>query len=153
MMVKVRRLKVEHGGIDLVVYLQLMRSRDSFKRSEQETSEIARLLKRLAMELSVPVIALSQINRAVEEREDKRPTLADLLEVGSMEQTADVIMFLYRDEVYNRSDTSNEGKAELKVTKQRKGHSDTVLLTFLSNCGRFVPYSQIEHRQASGDFC
>lgn len=153
MRAKARRLKIEHGGIGLVVvdYLQLMRGRGSFERREQEISEISRSLKGLAKELRVPVIALSQLNRALEQREKKRPTLADLRESGAIEQDADVIIFLYRDEVYVKNSTSNKGKAEIIVAKQRNGPTDTILLTFLSNCTRFVPYSQIEYRPDSGD--
>ncbi|MGO9613891.1 MAG: DnaB-like helicase C-terminal domain-containing protein [Dissulfurispiraceae bacterium] len=143
MMAKAKRFKAEKGGLGLVIvdYLQLMRSGDSFKRREQEISEISQSLKRIAMELSVPVITLSQINKAVEERVNKRPTLLDLRQAGSTEKVADVIIFLYRDEYYNRSDTSNKGKTEVIVAKQKSGLTDNLLLTFLSQCGRFIPYS------------
>jgi replicative DNA helicase len=152
MRAKARRLKMEHhGGLGLVVvdYLQLMRGRGSFERREQEISEISRSLKGLAKELKVPVIALSQLNRAVEARTDKRPSLADLRESGAIEQDADVIIFLYRDEVYHRDNPSNKGKAEVIVAKQRNGPTDTVFLTFRSNCTRFVPYTEREYHEES----
>lgn len=144
---KARRLKMEHRGLSLVVvdYLQLMRSRGSFERREQEISEISRSLKALAKELKVPVIALSQLNRAVEQRGDRKPTLADLRESGAIEQDADVIIFLYRDEVYNKNNPSNKGKAEIIVAKQRNGPTGTVALTFLSDKTRFVDFSNVSY--------
>jgi replicative DNA helicase len=152
MRAKARRLKTEHhGGLGLVVvdYLQLMRGRGNFERREQEISEISRSLKGLAKELKVPVIALSQLNRGVEQRQDKRPSLADLRESGAIEQDADVIIFLYRDEVYNKENPSNKGKAEVIIAKQRNGPTSTVELTFLSNSTRFVPYTRTEYHEES----
>jgi len=152
MRAKARRLKMEHhGGLGLVVvdYLQLMRGRGNFERREQEISEISRSLKGLAKELKVPVIALSQLNRGVEARNDKRPSLADLRESGAIEQDADVIIFLYRDEVYNRNNPSNKGEAEVIVAKQRNGPTDTVKLTFLSSSTRFVPHTRTEYHDES----
>ncbi len=143
MRAKARRLKLEKGGLSLIIvdYLQLMKGRGSFERREQEISDISRSLKALAKELEVPVIALSQLNRAVEQRHDKRPTLADLRESGAIEQDADVILFLYRDEVYNKNNPESRGKAEVIIAKQRNGPTDTVNLTFLSSCTRFVDYA------------
>ncbi|HTZ16816.1 MAG TPA: replicative DNA helicase [Dissulfurispiraceae bacterium] len=136
---KARRLKMEHGGIGLVVvdYLQLMRSRGNFERREQEISEISRSLKALAKELRVPVIALSQLNRSVESRHEKVPTLADLRESGAIEQDADVIIFLYRDEVYNKNSPNNRGTADIHVAKQRNGPTGIVKLQFAASCTKF----------------
>jgi replicative DNA helicase len=152
MRAKARRLKMEHhGGLGLVVvdYLQLMRGRGSFERREQEISEISRSLKGLAKELKVPVIALSQLNRGVESRTDKRPSLADLRESGAIEQDADVIIFLYRDEVYHKDTPQNKGQAEVIIAKQRNGPTSTIHLTFLSSCTRFVPHAKMEYREES----
>lgn len=138
---------MEHGGLSLVVvdYLQLMKGRGSFERREQEISEISRSLKALAKELRVPVIALSQLNRGVEQRHDRRPTLADLRESGAIEQDADVIIFLYRDEFYNKNNPSNKGKAEVIIAKQRHGPTDTINLTFLADCTRFVDFTNVSY--------
>jgi len=139
MRAKARRLKMEHGlSLVIVDYLQLMRGRGSFERREQEISDISRSLKALAKEIDVPVIALSQLNRAVEMRNDKRPNLADLRESGAIEQDADVILFLYRDEVYDRDNAEKKGKAEVVVAKQRNGPTGKVDLTFLDYCTRFT---------------
>jgi replicative DNA helicase len=152
MRAKARRLKNEHHGLSLVVvdYLQLMRSRGGFERREQEISEISRSLKGLAKDLKVPVIALSQLNRGVELRKPPIPNLADLRESGAIEQDADVIIFLYREEFYNR-ETPNKGKAEVIVAKQRNGPTKTIGLTFLSSCTKFVPYSTMEYQEESGE--
>jgi len=140
MRAKARRLKMEHGGVSLIVvdYMQLMQGRGSFERREQEISEISRSLKGLAKELDVPVIALSQLNRGVEMRNDKRPSLADLRESGAIEQDADVILFLYRDEVYNRHDESQRGRAEVIISKQRNGPTGTIKMSFLNHCTKFT---------------
>ncbi len=154
MRAKARRLKAEHGlSLVVVDYLQLMRGRGNAERREQEISEISRSLKALAKELRVPVIALSQLNRGVETRSgEKRPTLADLRESGAIEQDADVILFLYRDEVYNKDRQDNKGKAEIIVSKQRNGPTGSVFLTFLSNCTRFTEYTDREYREVEDSF-
>ncbi len=139
MKAKARRLKAE-GGLGLIIldYLQLMRGRDQNMPREQEISDISRSLKSLAKELDVPVVALSQLNRQVESRSDRRPHLADLRESGAIEQDADVIMFIYRDEVYNKSEDNPErGFAEIDVGKQRNGPTGTIKLTFLKEYTRF----------------
>ena len=153
MRAKARRLKAEHGlSMIIVDYLQLMRGRGNAERREQEISEISRSLKGLAKELRVPVIALSQLNRGVETRGgSKKPTLADLRESGAIEQDADVIIFLYRDEVYNKEMQENKNKAEIIVAKQRNGPTDTVPLTFLAHCTRFTDYTDREYRDIEED--
>ena len=140
MKAKSRRLKADKGlGLIVVDYIQLMRGSGGFRDSrEQEISEISRSLKALAKELSLPVIALSQLNRQVESRTNRRPQMADLRESGAIEQDADVIAFIYRDEVYNKSDDNpDKGVAEIIVAKQRNGPTDTVKLTFLEKFTRF----------------
>lgn len=141
MRAKSRRLKLEHGlGLVIVDYLQLMRGRSGAERREQEISEISRSLKSLARELSVPVIALSQLNRAVESRKPPIPTLADLRESGAIEQDADLILFLYREEVYNKE--AEKGKAELHIAKQRNGPAGVKIdLSFMNSSTRFLSYS------------
>jgi len=139
MKAKARRLKADTGlGLVIIDYLQLMRS-GGFKDSrEQEISEISRSLKALAKELSVPVIALSQLNRKVEDRTNKRPQMADLRESGAIEQDADLIAFIYRDEVYNRSeDNPEKGIAEIIIGKQRNGPTGIVKLAFLEKYTSF----------------
>lgn len=140
---KARRLKMEHGlGLVVVDYLQLVRGRSGVERREQEISEISRSLKGLAKELDIPVIALSQLNRLVEQRRPPIPTLADLRESGAIEQDADVILFLYRDEVYNRDNIESRGKAEVHIAKQRNGPAGVkVDLAFFSDITRFQDIS------------
>ena len=136
---KARRLKSEHN-INLIIidYLQLMKGKDGNERREQEISEISRSLKALAKELNIPVVALSQLNRKVEDRENKRPRLADLRESGAIEQDADLIAFLYRDEVYNqREDNPNRGIAEIIIGKHRNGPVGKVKLAFLEKFTSF----------------
>lgn len=134
---KARRLKMEYGlSLVIVDYLQLMRGKGSFERREQEISDISRSLKALAKELSVPVLAVSQLNRSVEQRRPPKPILADLRESGAIEQDADVILFLYRDEVYNRE--AKKGHSEVIIAKQRNGPTGTVDLAFMASCTRFL---------------
>ncbi len=146
MRAKSRRLKAEHNlGLVVVDYLQLMRGRANSETREQEISDISRSLKALAKELRLPVIALSQLNRKVEDRGDRRPQLADLRESGAIEQDADVIIFLYRDELYNRSeDNPHKGKAEIIVGKQRNGPTDKFELAFLDKYTCFENLSPIQ---------
>ncbi|RMD53324.1 MAG: replicative DNA helicase [Nitrospirae bacterium] len=141
---KSRRLKSEHGlGLIIVDYLQLMESvRKGTESREREIAEISRSLKNLAKELAVPIIALSQLNRAVEARVDKHPTLADLRESGAIEQDADVILFLYRDEYYYPEKTDNKGIAELEIAKQRNGPTNRIKLTFIREYTTFKNYTE-----------
>ncbi|NVK32649.1 MAG: replicative DNA helicase [Gammaproteobacteria bacterium] len=136
-----RRLAREHGNMGLIVidYLQLMRAPGAENRVN-EISEISRSLKALAKELDCPVIALSQLNRSLENRPDKRPVMSDLRESGSIEQDADIIAFVYRDEVYNE-DSPRKGIAELIIRKHRNGPTGTVELTFLGQFSKFENYT------------
>jgi len=137
--VKARRLKMkENLGLVIIDYLQLMEASRKNDRRDLEISEISRALKNLAKELNIPVIALSQLNRALEKRNDKHPQLSDLRESGSLEQDADLVLFIYRDEVYNKGmDNPNRGLAEIMLAKNRNGPTGKVDLAFLASYTRF----------------
>lgn len=137
MRAKARRLKSEKGlGLAVVDYLQLMSGRGGSDRREQEISEISRSLKALAKELNIPVVALSQLNRKVEDRTDRRPFMADLRESGAIEQDADVILFIYRDEMYDEN-SKQKGTAEVIIGKQRNGPIGKITLAFIDQYTRF----------------
>lgn len=148
---RARRLMREHGQLGLIVldYLQLMQSPASGENRVQQISDISRSLKALAKELNVPVIALSQLNRNLEQRPNKRPVMSDLRESGGIEQDADVIVFVYRDEVYN-PDSPDKGVAEIIIGKQRNGPIGTVRLTFLGQYTRFENFSG--HSYSDNDY-
>lgn len=150
---KARRLKKEKGlGLIVLDYLQLAKAPSRSDSREQEISEISRSLKALAKELNVPVMALSQLNRKVEDRPNKRPQLADLRESGAIEQDADVIIFIYRDEVYNRSDDNpKKGEAEIIIGKQRNGPIGLVRAHFNASCSSFFPLSPMDEREGGAD--
>ena len=141
---KCRKYKLEHG-LDIIIidYLQLMSGsgKSSSESRQQEISDISRSLKALARELNVPVVALSQLSRAVEQRTDHRPMLSDLRESGAIEQDADVVMFLYRDDYYNK-DTEQKGIAEIIIAKQRNGPIGTVKMAWLPEQTRFADLSR-----------
>lgn len=139
---KARRLKLEHGlGLIVIDYLQLMAGRGRYESRQQEVSEISRSLKALARELDVPVIALSQLSRAPEARQDHRPMLSDLRESGAIEQDADIVIFLYRDEYYN-PETEKKNIAEAIIAKQRNGPTGTVELVWLGPFTKFANYER-----------
>lgn len=136
---KARQLQVEKGlGLIIIDYLQLMQGTRRSENRQQEIADISRALKGLAKELNVPVLALAQLSRAVEQRQDKRPIMSDLRESGALEQDADLVMFIYRDEYYN-PDSEKKGIAEIIISKHRNGPVGTVELGFLKELTKFVP--------------
>jgi replicative DNA helicase len=142
---RARRLKREHGlSLIVIDYLQLMQITGSTENRTNDVSEISRSLKALAKELDVPVIALSQLNRSLEQRTDKRPVMSDLRESGAIEQDADIITFIYRDEVYN-DESPDKGTAEIIVAKQRNGPIFKTRLTFMGQFTRFENYAPEFH--------
>jgi replicative DNA helicase len=138
---RARRLKREHGlGLVVVDYLQLMHVGGNKENRATEIGEISRGLKALAKELELPVIALSQLNRGVEQRTEKKPVMSDLRESGAIEQDADMILLIYRDEVYDKN-TTKKGIAEIDLAKHRNGEIGTFLLTFQGQYARFVNFA------------
>ena len=134
---KARQLQAEKGlGLIVIDYLQLMQGSKRVENRQQEISEISRSLKGLAKELNVPVLSLAQLSRSVEQRDKKRPIMSDLRESGSLEQDADLVMFIYRDEYYNRE--SEKGIAEIIIAKHRNGPTGYVELGFLKEYTKFV---------------
>jgi replicative DNA helicase len=160
MRAKARRLKQQEGHLDLIVidYLQLMTgsaggSQKKFENRTQEVSSISRGLKALAKEMKVPVVALSQLSRGSEQRTgDKKPLLSDLRESGSIEQDADVVCFIHREEYYNREDEDLKGKAEIIIAKQRNGPTGTVNLAYISDYTRFENLDTAHSGGGGGDF-
>ena len=149
---KARRLKIEHGGLGMLIvdYLQLMKGRTRVESRQQEISEISRSLKALAKELNIPVIAVSQLSRKTEERTGNRPQLSDLRESGAIEQDADLILFIYRDEIYNRSEENpNKGKAEIIIGKQRNGPTGKVELAFLD---KFTTFKELYKGETESNY-
>src|SRR5512136_827826 len=148
---KARRLNAEHGlGMIIIDYLQLMKGRSRVESRQQEISEISRSLKALAKELNIPVIAVSQLSRKTEERTGMRPQLSDLRESGAIEQDADLILFIYRDEVYNRSEENpNRGKAEIIIGKQRNGPIGKIELAFLD---KFTTFKELYRGEAENSY-
>jgi replicative DNA helicase len=141
---KCRRLKRKHKRIGLVVvdYMQLMQGPARSDNRQQEIAEISRSLKNLARELEVPVVALSQLNRQLEQRENKRPRLGDLRESGAIEQDADIVLFIYRDEAYDQNNPETRGLAEVVIAKHRAGATGTVMMTFAAEFTRFRNFTR-----------
>ncbi|HHX83044.1 MAG TPA: replicative DNA helicase, partial [Pseudomonadaceae bacterium] len=142
MRTRARRIAREHGQIGMIMvdYLQLMQVKGSSENRTGEISEISRSLKLMAREFSCPVVALSQLNRSLEQRPNKRPVMSDLRESGAIEQDADVIMFVYRHEVYEPEKPETKGVAEIIIGKQRNGPIGTVNLSFIGKHTRFENY-------------
>jgi replicative DNA helicase len=140
---KARKLAARSEGLGLIIvdYLQLMTSHQRVESRQQEIAEISRSLKLLAKELDIPVVAVSQLNRDPEKRTDKRPQLADLRESGAIEQDSDVVMFIHREDVYNRDDPTLKGVADVIVAKHRNGPTDSVRLTFRGDLTQFLDYA------------
>lgn len=146
---KCRRLQKKHGlGLVIIDYLQLIAWHGRKENRQQEVTEITRMLKQMARELDVPVIALSQLSRGVEQRQDKRPMMSDLRESGAIEQDADVVAFLYRDDYYN-PETEKKNIIEIIVAKQRNGPTGTVELVFMKNYNKFVNMDRSHHKQTN----
>ncbi|MBA2637107.1 MAG: replicative DNA helicase [Solirubrobacterales bacterium] len=145
---KARRLHQQHGGLGLIIvdYLQLMRADGRIESRVQQVGDMSRGLKILARELEVPVIALSQLSRAVEQRHDKRPILSDLRESGAVEQDADVVIFIYREEYYDK-ETERQGLADLIISKHRNGALGDVELTFAKEYPKFLNYAGDRYQQ------
>lgn len=142
-----RKLKAETGlGLVVIDYLQLMQSHNKFQQREQQISEISRGLKNLAKELECPIIALSQLNRAVESRPDKRPLISDLRESGSIEQDADIVLMIYRDELYN-PETKDKGIAEVIIAKNRAGERGTIRLAWIGSQAKFANLGGEGHQE------
>ncbi|MFD0698514.1 replicative DNA helicase [Paenibacillus sp. GCM10027628] len=149
---KCRRLQQEKGlGMILIDYLQLIAGRGKGDNRQQEVSEISRTLKQIARELNVPVIALSQLSRGVEQRQDKRPMMSDLRESGSIEQDADIVAFLYRDDYYDK-ESEKKNIIEIIIAKQRNGPVGTVELAFLKQFNKFVNMDRSHQEVAAGQY-
>jgi replicative DNA helicase len=146
-----RRLKLRHNiGLIVVDYIQLVDSEESRDSRQEQIAKISRRMKTLARELELPVIALSQLNRAVENREDRRPRMADLRESGAIEQDADVVLLIHRPEYYDPND--QPGIAEVIIAKNRNGATGTVKLTFLKNITRFENLANVADPIDGGAF-
>jgi len=146
---RARRVSRETGGLKMIVvdYMQLMISSEKHENRASEITEISRTLKAIAKEMRCPLVALSQLNRSLENRPDKRPHMSDLRESGAIEQDADVIFFIYRDEVYNE-DSPDKGLAEIIISKQRNGPIGMVRLTFIGNLTKFENYTATDSHDA-----